>query len=154
MIPKILLSAAALAAVLAAPPAMAQSRGTGALTSPAAVVAQFEQFVKASDVDGLMTLFAEDTLLVPQPGAEGVQGLDAIRPIAQGFVDAAQDMEMSLRSVYQNDDTALIIVDWTMSTPNGEGALIEVSATATDVLKQRPDGTWYYLIDNPFGVGQ
>ena len=111
MITKTLLFASILVAVLNAPLAIAQSVEMEALTSPEAVVARFEQFVNAKDVDGLMTLFTEKTLLVPEPSGAAVQGLDSIRQIAQGFVDAAQTMEMTLRDVYQNDDIALIIVD-------------------------------------------
>lgn len=121
-------------------------------TSPSQVVYDLESYFQTDNVDAMMTLYDSESVMAPQAGADAVKGVEAIRPILQGYADAAEAIDLEVRTVYRTGDTALMIVDYTMKIKGENGQLIEMSGTATDVVKQNENGEWYYLIDNPFGV--
>ncbi len=62
-------------------------------------------------------------------------------------------IEVRPRHVYVADDIALLIVDWVIAGTGPDGAPVHVEGTATDVARRGPDGTWRYVIDNPWGTG-
>lgn len=99
----------------------------------------------------MLTLYGEDSVYIFPAGAEPRVGLESIRELVQGFDDNAKDVKL-YRHLYRNGDTALVVVDWTMKQRNEVGTYDDAAGTAVDVLKKRDDGTWYYLIDNPFGA--
>jgi ketosteroid isomerase-like protein len=61
-------------------------------------------------------------------------------------------MEARLRHAYVVDDIALLVVDWSFRGTAPDGTSVDMSGTAADVVRRDPDGTWRYLVDNPFGT--
>ncbi|MFD1532559.1 hypothetical protein [Pseudonocardia aurantiaca] len=47
---------------------------------------------------------------------------------------------------------ALLVVDWSLRGTAPDGTSVDMSGTAADVVRRDPDGTWRYLVDNPFGT--
>ena len=47
----------------------------------------------------------------------------------------------------EHDDVALLSNTWTF-----EGAGMTFSATTAEVARRTSEGTWRYVIDNPFGL--
>ncbi|MEW1845977.1 hypothetical protein AB0392_49185 [Nonomuraea angiospora] len=47
---------------------------------------------------------------------------------------------------------ALLIVDRSMRGTARDGSELDMSGTATDVVRRGPDGQWRYVIDNPHGT--
>lgn len=120
--------------------------------TPSEVVTTFESLFHANDLDAMMTLYEDDSIMLGQPGTAPAEGPAAIRPILEGFTSVGKNASIKPKAVLQTGDTALVIVEWSMSVPNQEGAMTQISGTGTEVVRQRENGTWYYLIDNPFGV--
>jgi ketosteroid isomerase-like protein len=60
-------------------------------------------------------------------------------------------MQLTVRHVYQTTDTALVVVDWSMKGKTPDGKTMDLAGSGTDVLRKGADGTWRYIIDNPFG---
>lgn len=122
--------------------------------TPGEVVSNLELFFAKKDVDAMMSLYREDSVMVSKSGFETVTGLDSIHSILEGFANNGENVKITLRTLYQNGNTALVIVDWSLNSRNENGNVIKISGTATDVLKQDVDGSWYYLIDNPYGIAE
>lgn len=120
--------------------------------TPEAVLENLETYLNTHDVDGILSLFDEDGMVIFQPSGEGQTGLASVEAGFQGFLDLGGTADINVRRVYQVGDTALVLVDWTFSGTDSEGNDFAFGAAATDVLKQADDGAWYYLIDNAFGT--
>lgn len=104
-----------------------------------------------SGVPALVEQVYEDHgILVPEPGSP-VAGADRAAANAR-FMELGVPIEVRPRHVYVADDIALLIVDWTIDGVDRDGAAVHISGTATDVARRASDGTWRYVIDNPFGT--
>jgi ketosteroid isomerase-like protein len=89
-------------------------------------------------------------VLVPAPG-QPVTGADRAAANAQ-FLGLGLPIHVRPRHVYVADDIALLIVDWSIDGIGPDGGEVHIHGTATDVARRGPDGTWRYIIDNPFGT--
>jgi ketosteroid isomerase-like protein len=119
-------------------------------TDPAAHPAAFAEAFNSGDPKAVERLYEEGAILVPRPGAP-VSGRE--RSAAnERFLALALPITVRPRHVYTADDIALLIVDWTIEGTGPDGAPVHLEGTATDVARRGADGTWRYVIDNPFGV--
>jgi ketosteroid isomerase-like protein len=94
------------------------------------------------DVDGLVELYEPDTRMVRDDGSVG---LDAIRQIWAGLVAVGGQIRMTTRYVVETGDTALLSNSWTFEV---EGT--SFSGVTAEVARRQADGSWLYLIDNPY----
>jgi ketosteroid isomerase-like protein len=61
-------------------------------------------------------------------------------------------LESKIKRVFQTSNLALVISEWSFSGTGPDGNPVNLASTATDVLRQQPDGTWRVIIDNPWGT--
>jgi ketosteroid isomerase-like protein len=86
-----------------------------------------------------------------QPG-QFIKGREGICQSMQGFVDMRGKLESKIKRVFQTSNLALVISEWSFSGTGPDGNLVNLASTATDILRQQPDGTWRVIIDNPWGT--
>ncbi|MEU6786258.1 nuclear transport factor 2 family protein [Nonomuraea angiospora] len=120
---------------------------SGDADSPAA---RFVAAMNSGDPQALDHVYEDDAVLVPVPGhpVTGPGRLAANRHL-QSF---GLPIEARPKHVYVSGDIALLIVDWSMRGTAPDGTEIDMSGTATDVVRRGPDGQWRYVIDNPHGT--
>jgi ketosteroid isomerase-like protein len=103
----------------------------------------FQHHLNTGDLPGLMaSYYAPEVTYSPVPGVV-VSGTD-VEPAIGRLVALGMRIEVTVRHVLENGDTALIVLDWEISEAG-------MSGTATDVAQRQPDGTWKCVIDNPHG---
>ena len=103
----------------------------------------FRHHLNAGDLRGLMaSYYASDATYAPVPGVV-VSGGEVEAAIGR-LVALRTPIEVTVRHVLENGDTALLVVDWEMPAAG-------MSGTATDVARRQDDGTWKCVIDNPHG---
>jgi ketosteroid isomerase-like protein len=52
--------------------------------------------------------------------------------------------------VVECGDLALTKSAWTIKAKSPEGEAVEMEGNGTEVLRRQADGSWRYLIDDPF----
>jgi ketosteroid isomerase-like protein len=109
----------------------------------------FAERFNAADVDGLLQLYDEHSCLITRDGP--ARGLKAIRQAIAGFLASKPKMQLQTRKLIEHDGFALLSADWKMTGQGSDGKSIEVAAWSSEVGRRNPDGTWTYLIDDPFG---
>jgi uncharacterized protein (TIGR02246 family) len=118
--------------------------------APEEVAQLWAESLTAGDLEALVELYEPDATLVAQPG-EVVTGVEAIREVLSALLAMEPTFNLEVRKVLQTGDLALSFADWTLSGTGPEGEAIEMAAQTSDVLRRQADGTWYFVIDNPFG---
>ncbi len=110
----------------------------------------FQDAFNAGDIDGLVSLFEPDAVLVPAPG-QIVSGSDALREMFAGVLaTGAQFERVRLFGFHRVGDIALATAEWKMESNDADGGLVTVRARPAIVFRQQADGSWRFLIDNAF----
>jgi ketosteroid isomerase-like protein len=82
-----------------------------------------------------------------------VHGREAIRTELEQLVALGPRMHGSVERVLRSGDTALVAYRWQLEATAPDGTAIHQGGLSADVLRQRSDGTWAVLIDDPYGAG-
>ena len=56
--------------------------------------------------------------------------------------------DIDIKQVIQSGDIALMHTEWKVSSPQ------QMSVYAIEVARRQPDGTWRWLIGDPFTIGR
>jgi uncharacterized protein (TIGR02246 family) len=122
--------------------------GVMGVTDPERVIDQFVKYFNSGDLEGILAeLYEEDAVLLPGPGAPTVTGRDEIRPALKGFVDMGGTMSVLGATAMRNGDLALTHSKWRLEVPGSD----PMEGTTAEVVRRQSDGSWKYILDNPFG---
>ena len=81
-----------------------------------------------------------------------------IRDRAEIAAQFQRDMSLGLplkanvRHVFVGDDTAQIVVDWSIDGKGRDGKDVHLGGSASDIVRRGADGRWRYIIDNNQGT--
>ena len=122
-----------------------------ATTSPEQVLDRIVTGINAGDLESLMPLYESDAAFATQPGnlAPGAPG---IREALTGFISMKGKLDLEVTRVLEVDDLALVIGVWTFNGTGADGKPVQLAAKNADVLRRQADGTWRFVIDNPWGT--
>jgi len=119
-------------------------------TDPAQVIEHFIKLFNSGDADGIVAdLYEDDAVLLPEPGAQPVSGKAAIKEVIQQFLALGGSMSLTGATAIPNGDLALTHSQWRLDIPGAQA----MEATTAEVVRRQADGSWRYIIDNPFGNG-
>lgn len=104
----------------------------------------------AHEFDHLDRTYVDEAVVVPAPG-QPMTGA-ARKAATERLLSFGLPMEATVRHMYVAGDIALLIVDWSMRGTTPDGYELDLSGTATDVVRRDQEGRWQYVIDNPFGT--
>ena len=109
------------------------------------------QAVTAGDIEAALSLYEPGATFVPEPG-QTVTGSDGIRQVLAGFIATKPQLAVKVDKVIQAGDLALLYSSWSLKGTGPDGGQLNLSGKGTEVVRQQADGTWRFVIDNPFGV--
>jgi ketosteroid isomerase-like protein len=119
-------------------------------TEPTQVIEHFVKLFNSGDLDGLLNeLYEDDIVLQPGPGAPIVSGKAAVREVLQGFLAMGGTMSVLSAAAIPNGDLALTHSKWRLEVAGTD----PMEAVTAEVVRRQRDGSWRYIIDNPFGGG-
>lgn len=119
--------------------------------TPEEVLNSVTEGINVGNLDSLMTLYEPLACFASQPGklAETPEG---IRESLRNFIDMKGKLNLSVKRVLKANDLALVITLWSFSGTGTDRKPVHMTAKSADVLRQQPDGTWRFVIDNPWGT--
>jgi ketosteroid isomerase-like protein len=100
---------------------------------------------------GLLALYTENSIVVPEPGTH-VRGLAGIEAAINQFLNAQPaSVSIAPSAVVINGDTSISYSPWTASVTGPDGE-IPLEGIATVVMQRTADG-WETVIDDFFSKG-
>jgi uncharacterized protein (TIGR02246 family) len=119
--------------------------------TPEQVLASIVEGINTGNFDMLMALYEPEAAFATQPGSLA-HGLPAIREALGRFVAMAGKLNLTVTRVLEVNDLALVTGVWTFTGTGPDGQLVQLSAKNADVLRRQADGSWRFVIDNPWGT--
>jgi uncharacterized protein (TIGR02246 family) len=111
----------------------------------------FEDALNAGDVDAVLALFSPDATM-RTPAGEVINGEAELREETARTVAAGAHLTNKPRLCLTGDDTALVVVDWTLDVTAPDGTRVSPTGTTISVARRSPGGSWRFTVLNPLGI--
>jgi uncharacterized protein (TIGR02246 family) len=121
------------------------------MTTPEEVLNSVVEGINTGNLDSLMMLYETDACFASQPG-QLAKSPETIRQSLRNFIDINGKFDLKVKRVLQSSDLALVTSEWSVSGTGLDGKPVKMAAKSADVLRQQADGTWRFVIDNPWGT--
>ncbi|HXG04463.1 MAG TPA: DUF4440 domain-containing protein [Candidatus Binatia bacterium] len=121
-----------------------------AVKRPQDMARAWQEALNRGDLEELVALYEPNATLIPQPGRT-VTG-PGIREALGPFLATKPRISLRSTNIIECDGIALIYGAWTMQGTGPDGQPVEMQGQSTEVLRRQADGTWRYLIDDPYSV--
>ena len=122
------------------------SRGT-----PEQVLESIVDGINAGNLDALMSLYEPAAAFAAQPGSLA-HGLQGVRESLAAFIAMKGTLDLKVTRILQASDLALVIGVWSFTGTGPGGEPVKLTGHNADVLRRQADGSWRFVIDNPWGT--
>ena len=120
--------------------------------TPGEVLNSVVEGINAGDSEyPLMMLYEADACFALQPG-QLAKSPESVRESLRSFIDLKGKLDLKVKTGLQASDLALVITEWSFSGTGPNGNPVNMVAKSADVLRLQADGTWRFVIDNPWGT--
>jgi ketosteroid isomerase-like protein len=120
--------------------------------SPEDVDRLFGEYVNAGRLDDLVALYEPEGSLVQPTGT--ATGHAALREALGALLAAKATIRMHVVKVSRGGgDVALLYNEWSATATGPDGAPVSMSGKAREIVRRQPDGSWRFVIDDPYGGG-
>jgi ketosteroid isomerase-like protein len=119
--------------------------------TPEEVLNSVTEGINAGNLESLMTLYEPLACFASQPG-KLTKTPEGIRESLRSFIDMNGKLDLNVKRVLRANDLALVITEWSFNGTGPDRKPVDMTAKSADVLRQQPDGTWRFVIDNPWGT--
>ncbi|HSB42589.1 MAG TPA: SgcJ/EcaC family oxidoreductase [Methylomirabilota bacterium] len=120
--------------------------------SPEACDRLFVEHVNAGDVNAVLSLYEPACRMVRRDGSVA-QGHAEIREVLERLIGMRPRMTTEIVKVVTTGDLAMVYNDWRLSGKRPDGQRVEAVGKAIEVVRRQPDGTWRFILDDPFARG-
>jgi len=114
-------------------------------TTPEEICILFKQYMAAGDIDSLLNVYDPEAVFLNQSG-EIKKGKESLKHELAPLAAAKAIFDFKIKQVIQTGDIALMHTQWKVSSPE------PMAVYAIEVARRQPDGTWRWLIGDPFTV--
>ncbi len=115
--------------------------------SPEEICGLFQQFMAEGDLNGLLSLYDPEAVILDKSG-EVRSGEEGLKQNLAPFAAVKARFDFTINQVIRTGDIALMHTEWNVSSPR------TMTAYAIEVARRQPDGTWRWLIGDPFTIGK
>jgi uncharacterized protein (TIGR02246 family) len=119
--------------------------------TPEQVLETIVRGINSGDLESIMPLYESEAAFVTEPGSLA-HGPSGVREALTGFISMNGELDLEVTRVLEADDLALVIGVWSFNGTGPDGEPVRLAARNADVLRRQSDGTWRFVIDNPWGT--
>jgi ketosteroid isomerase-like protein len=115
--------------------------------SPEDICRLFQQGMAAGDLDSVLSVYDPEAVFLNQ-SRDVTKGREGLRRELASLAAMRARFDFTIKQVIEAGDIALMHTEWTVSGPQ------PMQVYAIEVARRQPDGTWCWLIGDPFTVGR
>lgn len=131
------------------PPELGKGSDPALRTTPEALFALLGQYIEARDVDAILSIHDPEAGVVEFE--DGVaRGAVAIRDLYLEFFASAPVLNATPLQIIEAGGVAIILGDYTLDFKDENGVVQSVTGKFGDMVRQQRNGSWLYLLDNPY----
>jgi len=133
------------------PATMVESVDRLSTDTPERVLEAIVDGINSGDLESLLPLYESEAAFATRPGSLA-HGAAGVRQALTGFIAMEGNLDLEVTRVLVVDDLALVIGVWSFDGTGPDGEPVRLEARNADVLRRQPDGSWRFVIDNPWGT--
>ena len=118
--------------------------------TPQQVLEAIVDGINTGDMDALLRLYEPDAAFAAQPGSLA-HGLAGVQSSLEAFIAMKGTLDIRLKHVLEASDLALVVGEWSFTGTGPDGQPVTLTGHNADVLRRQADGSWRFVIDNPWG---
>ena len=107
--------------------------------------------INTGNLEALMSLYESDAAFAAQPGSLA-HGVDGVRQSITAFLAMKGKLDLTVTRVLEAGGLALVAGHWSFTGTAPDGSPVTLTGHNADVLRRQPDGSWRFVIDNPWGT--
>ena len=115
--------------------------------SPEDICRLFQRSMAEGDLDSVLSVYDPEAVFLNQ-SREVTKGKEGLRQVLAPLAAAKTVFEFKVKQIIQTGGIALMHTEWTVSGRE------PITQYAIEVARRQPDGTWCWLIGDPFTVGR
>ena len=115
--------------------------------NPEDICRLFQQSMAEGDIDSVLSLYDPEAVLLTQ-SREVTNGRGGLREALAPLAAMKARFDFTVKQVVRTGDIALMHTAWTVSGPQ------PMKVYAIEIARRQPDGTWCWLIGDPYTVGR
>jgi ketosteroid isomerase-like protein len=98
-----------------------------------------------------MSLYEPEAAFAFQPGSLA-QGLTGVRESVAAFLAMKGTIDIKVTRVLEAGGLAFVAGVWSFTGTGLDGTPVTLTGRNGDVLRRQEDGSWRFVIDNPWGT--
>ena len=116
--------------------------------TPVEIHTLFLQAFNRRDIEALVALYEPNAVLLVD-GNE-VVGHESIRKAYERSLAIRGRMTLETRAAVESGGLAVLHAGWMIEPPPGMAVEVATRGVSTEVVRKQRDGTWLFVIDNPY----
>lgn len=118
---------------------------------PEGVIPSLLERFNSRKIDEMMALYAPEAVFIAKDGRT-ITDRTEIAAQFQRDMSLGLPLKANVRHVFVANDTAQIVVDWSIDGKGPDGEDVHLGGSASDIVRRGADGRWRYIIDNNQGT--
>ena len=128
-----------------------ETEGVMSRETPEQVLKSIVDGINTGNLDALMSLYEPEAAFAPQPGSLA-HGLAGVRESLAAFIAMKGTLDLKVTRVLEAGGLALVAGVWSFTGTGSDGKPVTLTGRNGDVLRRQADGSWRFVIDNPWGT--